>query len=392
MRALIAFAALAMLFAGLVALSACPPAVQCANQSDCPIGKVCDGNSTCVDAVPPGDAGFQPFDAGTQPGEGEGEGQGGDVVQVGAAVALFQDDAALSPNALIAVSGGLDAAGTFDPAQGALSIATPLDDFTTLQNGCGLDSIFRLSAASVGANILPQGDETWFQCATHPRVIIASSGGLAIASDPAPTPASAQLAVLLAPYVHTASENEVARVVTAARGGTALQILRIEPTDAVNNARTADTVSVTFQHVQQIFPALVDDPTLGDVILVFDRGSTAKLVPLQRDPQTSVWHGAPLNGGSSNVVPLTLPTNTDAVVLRSSAADVIDFLNLSTSADQDKTPNLIAIAPRADTGSVTFLRYEQELLTANSSNFILMHLNIGAGDPAVKPGDTDRIL
>lgn len=359
----------------------------CRSQNDCPIGEACTIDGACVPLVIP-DAGPRP-DSGVPlpPGGGEREPSFDDRIEVEAPITMFvpgptSSTAYLAQGRL--VDSGYDRVDLVD--LGESRIVERFRDFRAGGPECFVDTLRTFTSST--SLPLPAGDEVWYSCASGVQVEQAERGFL----QRMPMDSfSAELSLLVPSEDGSGNEAE-ARLISARRGGTELYVTLLNTrSDIPGEVRQVQTVDVEFTAIAGIFLLTDNDPFVGDVILVFDRSSPPRLVPLQRPYRADAFLG-PTELFDTNIEPLTLPADTHYAWFREDVGirNIRDIGTL-TSEDQE-TANVVVLRPTYDRGSVRFLRYETEQRAPGTSGFIDLDLRAADVATAALPEPGDRIL
>lgn len=364
---------------------------ECQAQNECPLDFVCTREGTCqpfrVPDAGPRDAGDRQGDDGVDVGESEGEGEPllDTRLDTLAPITMFVPGPT-SGTAFLAQGGertDFDQLDIFDLAQGR--VTSTYRDFRNNGPACELDTLRFFSAARLP---LPAGDEIWYSCAADVWVESQEAG---FVQRMPMGGASAELTLLVPSNDGTGNDAD-ARLFFARRGDTTLRIAMFNRyLDAFGTQRTVETVPERFTAIAGLYLVTVDHPTVGDLILVFDRSSPPRMVPIQRAPRAETFV-APPNLVDTNLDVLTLPPETHFAYFRENVGikDPIAIANL-TEADRD-TANLVVLMPTAGRGTVRFLRYESEQLAPGLDAFIDLDLQAGDVRPADLPAPSDRIL
>jgi hypothetical protein len=345
-----------------VVFSACEEDTRaCKNVTDCPSGQSCNRDNVCVDSA----------EGGEDPGEGEvilgpgGEGEEGNEgegdrrqqIFAQAPTTMLIDDPRDPTKALFTEyqpgGGGLDRVIQLDKAT-FVPVETPVFNMQNAQppGPCNIDT-FQLQAGIAPPNKV---DEFWFSCAAEQgktRIYYDAFDAQNLGQRGGVPPAGSSNQLFVAVQSNEAQDDlDFLRFVFTKRGGTTLSAVRINEQDALEEARDAEAITgVTFSAITQLFFVAEGDPTLGDFILVFDRGGDGdppRLVPLQRALQDDKWQPAP-----APFLPRRLPNGTEAVVLFGDAIEP-DFNGV---ADINQ-PNVMVIVPT--TGTQYFYNYQKD--------------------------------
>lgn len=382
-----------MLVIGLVplALLAACPAAECRGLNDCGLDEICSREGTCIPEPPPGDGISEGEGEGEIPGEGEGEGEGelpvDEIVQTDTFMTMFVPAGGTTAHVALGLPGsGFDEVVPFDLRTGALG--DPIFDFRGT-DACAADTILELDEATLQ---LPDGDEVWFSCLSPQRPLQISFGdefNLRFTPDNID---SAQLSRLI-PVNDGTAAGSTARLLVAARGGTALQEVQLNPADQLQVPRVVNDLGaqagVDFTAIMALYVVAEDDPTFGDIVLVYDRGTTPRLVPLQRAPSSETWIAPPLDGSDLDI--LELPADTHFAFFRENIG-IPDLGGLSVDSTEEEIANVVLTRPTLDDGTITFLRYELEQRVAGSSNFNPLLLQASDPGDIRIPANDERVL
>jgi hypothetical protein len=141
--------------------------------------------------------------------------------------------------------------------------------------------------------------------------------------------------------------------------------------------------------VAGIWPVVKNDVTLGDILLVYDRGEDAaeqRLVPIQRRYSQTSW-STTLVAASPSFHEIALPDETHYALFLPDVG-IRDPLGFSLEDSDNDAANIVLFLPTL--GELRFLRYEVEATTPGSQTF--RPLLVQGVRPAENPPPADRVL
>jgi hypothetical protein len=268
---------------------------------------------------------------------------------------------------------------TFDTVLSFLNATAP--------QSCALDSLGVFSATFLDLG----EDEIWWSCKDPANVRV---------WYPDSDPNAAQfydglgLGALEVSYSYSSTDdpNRIGRVALAPRDGV-LQVLQIGVQDQQRLARGFDDTSgLELDAVAGIWPVIKNDLTLGDILLVYDRGEEGnaekpqRLVPIQRKFAQTTW-STTLEAASPLFVPLELPEETHYALFLPSVG-IRDPISFQVDDADNDTPNVVVFLPTL--GEVRFMRYE--VVAANPGVEAFRPLRIQGVLPTTLPPREDRVL
>jgi hypothetical protein len=326
---------------GATLVAGCAPQGECVAYNDCPQGQYCSAGTCIDDGIGPTEPPARP-----EPGGRDG-GPGGEnvlaQVQTAFGVPWLVPHPTDSTRLLFPEQQVGDGTITVDTIRvldlSENKVETELfADLTELTSGpCLVDQVH--FDAVPGAT--PKED--WYHCLAGPPHRIVFGGDLAQPTEDSAT-SGAQLL-----YTFPARSNDLARVLSASRGGP-LVSFRVQPlADGLGNPRLRDPISAPVSSVVAMFP-LEGGGIPGDHLLVHNStGAGGSLVPITRDPGTESWYA------TAGIVPQPLGADVHGVRV---IAPVIAAINTSTP----EVPNYLTVEPA--TGFVRYFRFEtgQEIL------------------------------
>jgi hypothetical protein len=358
---------------------------ECQYYNDCPSGEVCNPQKMCVSNGLDGGGGIT---VGRPPRDG-GTGGGTVVTTISTVfpIAWLSKDPRDPNRGMFPVydpNGGNDDLRTFDLLSGA--IRTPADiellTLNVLDDGspgapCQADNLY------AEPNIPSEHGkpETWLVCKKGVGLRIHYNNEFLQPAQPVEGASPDGYVVM--PIVSTGvAFNDFPRRLAFERGGSSLHVYQLNANqDGLYITRLKDEVKVTFTEITQVWQ-LASVPTVGDVIVVFDRGTDGaapRLVPLVRLFDTTAWEPA-LNFTGLETLPL--PAKTHAVIRIAN----IDPRGLSPV----DVPNVMTVEP--ETGYLRFFTL------ANVPNPVPpLELNVTLYEPTanfldVAPASNERLL
>lgn len=324
---------------GLAPLLACPPEVECESFNDCPIGQACEANA-CVPGN--GDSSGGSGGGGGRPSPNPGDGgplpnDTVDELQVEYPVLWLAKDPRGTGRVVFPEffeTGGSvvrDRLVSFDPAARSPTLREELD-LMLLESPCSLEALLPLEAYTAY-------DEVWLACKRSPTLRIAYQGTLH--QTVLPILGSAELAFLTTP-----EPGAYRRVLVAARGASTFLSYQLrDDQDGLETGHQTDALdaSLSFTAIAGFFP--LDRTGLeGDHVLVFDRSTPPRLVPIQRDTTGEIWRP------SDTLEVFELPADTHAVYL-------LAPIRANNIPLDPNTPNFLTLEPK--NGRIRFWNYEE---------------------------------